>query len=890
MYMDKKIVLIDGHSILNRAFYAIPVLTNSEGLPTNAVLGFLNIMFKILDEEKPDFLTVAFDVHQPTFRHEMYAAYKGTRKSMPEELREQVPLIKEVLRAMDITVMEKPGFEADDVLGTIAKICEREGYEVSLVSGDRDLLQLASEKIKIRIPKTKKGGTEIENYNTKDVIETYGVTPLQFIDLKGLMGDVSDNIPGVPGIGEKTAGKIIGAFDTIENAYNHIEEVTPPKAREALRNNYEQAILSKILATIKVDCSLDFKVEDAVFDTIYNENAYGYFKRLEFKSLLNRFQVQVTRNTEIEETFQLIETIPEAEKVFKDLEKAKGIPGFVFIKEEEVLGLSVALGDEEAYFIKAGEELTEAYLAGKLKALAQDKKLATLNLKQQLHLPSFGTVFTSSENARLQENIFDASIAAYLLNPLSDSYQHDDIARDYLNLTIPSQSELFAKSKLSICMVENQKEFIHFCCYQALIACKAAPIIMEALKKADMYKLFCEIEMPLVYTLYDMEDRGIRVNRQELKEYGDRLSVSIKSLEAEIYRLVGEEFNINSPKQLGVILFDKLRLPFGKKTKTGYSTSADILDKLIPEHPVIRMILDYRQVTKLKSTYADGLAVYIGEDERIHGKFHQTIAATGRISSTEPNLQNIPIKMELGREIRKVFIPREDFVFLDADYSQIELRVLAHMSGDERLIDAYKEEQDIHRITASQVFHTPIEEVTSLQRSNAKAVNFGIVYGISSFGLGQDLNISKKEADTYINKYFETYPRVKNFLDELVVSGKTDGYVTTMFGRRRPIPELSSSNFMQRSFGERVAMNSPIQGTAADIIKIAMIRVNERLKELKVKSRLILQIHDELLIEAHKDEVDQVSHILQEEMQNAAKLRVPLEVDVKFGGNWYEAK
>jgi DNA polymerase-1 len=888
--MDKKIVLIDGHSILNRAFYAIPVLTNSEGTPTNAVLGFLNIMFKILDEEKPDFLTVAFDVHQPTFRHEMYEAYKGTRKSMPDELREQVPIMKEVLRAMDITIMEKPGFEADDVLGTIATLCEKDGYEVSLVSGDRDLLQLASEKIKIRIPKTKKGGTEIENYNAKDVIEAYGVTPLQFIDLKGLMGDASDNIPGVPGVGEKTAGKIIGSFDTIENAYNHIEEVTPPKAREALRNHYEQAILSKVLATIKVDCQLDFKIQEAVFDNIYNENAYGYFKKLEFKSLLNRFQVQVTQNTGIEEAFRLVETLPEVEEIFKELENVKGIPGFVFIHEEELLGLSVASGDEKAYFIKVSEILTDSYLAGKVKALVLKKQLATLNLKQQLHLPALSNIISESDNEKLKENIFDASIAAYLLNPLSDSYEHDDIAKDYLALTIPSQSELFGKTKLSVAMAEKQEEFTSFCCYQAFSACKAAPLIIEALQAADMYKLFCEIEMPLVYTLYDMENRGIRVNRKELKEYGDKLLVSINSLEAEIYKLVGEEFNINSPKQLGVILFDKLRLPFGKKTKTGYSTSADILEKLVPEHPVIRMILDYRQVTKLKSTYADGLAVYIGEDERIHGKFHQTIAATGRISSTEPNLQNIPIKMELGREIRKVFIPREDYVFLDADYSQIELRVLAHMSGDERLIDAYREAQDIHRITASQVFHTPLEEVTSLQRSNAKAVNFGIVYGISSFGLGQDLNISKKEADSYIHKYFETYPRVKNFLDELVIDGKKEGYVSTIYGRRRPIPELNSSNFMQRSFGERVAMNSPIQGTAADIIKIAMIRVNEKLKGLKLKSKLILQIHDELLIEAHKDEIEQVSHILQDEMQNSASLRVPLEVEVKSGSNWYEAK
>lgn len=882
--MGEKLVLIDGHSILNRAFYALPPLTNSEGLYTNAVLGFLNIMFKILDEEKPDYLTVAFDVHQPTFRHEMFEAYKGTRKSMPDELRPQVPLLKEVLQAMNIKIVEKAGFEADDVLGTLAKKGEKAGLTVSLVSGDRDLLQLATDNIKIRIPKTKKGGTEIENYNTKDVIETYGVTPTQFIDLKGLMGDASDNIPGVPGIGEKTAQKIISTFDTIENAYNHIEEVTPPKAKEALRNNYEQAILSKVLATIKVDCDIDYNFEEAKLENIYNENTYNYFKRLEFKTLLNRFSNQLSQQKEskVDNNFNIVETLDQAEKVFKDLYDKKDIvPGFYFaIEDDTLLGLSICLSDTDKFFIKIGS-ITEEFLKEKLSAyLRSGKMLSTISLKPQLAYLDSGVNF----------GIFDIMIAAYLLNPLSDSYGYDDIARDYLNEMLPSFAEMFGKMTLKKAMDEKEQEVISYFCNQSYTAYKATPVLKEALEKANMLDLFNNIEMPLVYTLYDMEVRGIRVNREELKNYGDKLAVSIKNLEEEIFKLVGEEFNINSPKQLGVILFEKLHLPFGKKTKTGYSTSADILEKLKTEHPVVEMILEYRQVTKLKSTYADGLATYIGSDERIHGKFHQTIAATGRISSTEPNLQNIPIRMELGREIRKVFIPEEDYIFLDADYSQIELRVLAHMSGDERLIEAYKQDQDIHKITASQVFHTPLDEVTSLQRRNAKAVNFGIVYGISSFGLGQDLNISRKEAETYINKYFETYPKVKEFLDNLVEQGKTKGYVTTIFNRRRPIPELSSSNFMSRSFGERVAMNSPIQGTAADIIKIAMIRVNEKLKKLNLKSRLILQIHDELLIETHKEEVEQVSKILKEEMQNAASLDVDLLVEVNSGNNWYEAK
>lgn len=883
--MEKKIVLIDGHSILNRAFYGIPDLTNSEGVHTNAILGFLNIMFKILDEENPKYLAVAFDVNHPTFRHEMHKEYKGTRKSMPEELREQVPLIKEVLKAMGVTTIEKPGYEADDILGTIAKFCEHEGYQVSLISGDRDLLQLASDKIKIRIPKTKKGGTEIENYNTQDVVDKYGVTPIQFIDLKGLMGDVSDNIPGVPGIGEKTATKIIATFDTVENAYEHVEEITPNRAKEALKNHYDLAVLSKTLATIKTDCEIDFSIKDSEIGNFYNENAFVYYKKYEFKSLLNRFQCDVNHNEEVENYFQVITDLVQVETIFTKLQKKVSkqiIVGVQFIMEsEQILGLSVCFGEKDIYFIHIEGFITVEYLQDKVKTLL-DKNIciATINLKSQL-----GYILASEKSP-----VFDEGVAAYLLNPLKDTYYYDDIARDYLNMTIPSKSELLGKMKLTAASEEKEEKFKHFCCYQGYVAYQAYSKLLESLKETEMLKLFEEIEMPLVYTLYDMEIRGIRVNREELKQFSEKLAAQIEHLERDIYQLIGEEFNINSPKQLGVILFEKLHLPFGKKTKTGYSTAADILDKLVCEHPVISKILEYRQITKLKSTYADGLANYIGEDERIHGKFHQTIAVTGRISSTEPNLQNIPIRMELGREIRKVFIPEKDYMFVDADYSQIELRVLAHMSKDERLIAAYKEAQDIHRITASQVFHTPLEEVTPTQRSNAKAVNFGIVYGISSFGLGQGLNISRKEADLYIKMYFETYPRVKVFLDELVLKAKEDGYVTTLFGRRRPIPELTSSNFMQRSFGERVAMNSPIQGTAADIIKIAMIRVNEKLKSLKMRSRLILQIHDELLIEAHVEEIEQVKNILEEEMHLAAELSITLDVDVNTGTNWYEAK
>lgn len=881
--MNKKIVLIDGHSILNRAFYGLPDLTTSKGEHTNAVLGFINILFKILEEEKPDYLTVAFDTSHPTFRHEMFTEYKGTRKGMPEELREQVPIMKEVLKAMGVTTIEKPGFEADDVLGTLATKAEKAGIEVSLVSGDRDLLQLASDRIKIRIPKTKRTGTEIEDYLAKDVLDKYQVTPKEFIDLKGLMGDSSDNIPGVPGIGEKTATKLITAYHSIENLYEHLDELKKGKVTTSLVENRDIAMLSKELATICIDCDIDLKIEKATIDNLYNEEVYLWFKRLEFKNLIQRFQTEeVTHTTGIEKAFQSIETMEEAEKVFESLKGKSDVVGLHLISENDtVLGLSICNSEKDIYFIKCTDAIEQDYLIDRVVDLKTNvKSLSVIGLKKQL-------AFLPFEES---DSIYDCAIAAYLLNPLTDTYYYDDIARDYLAMTLPSRGDLLGKSSLTQALQENGEAFRLFACYGAYVAFLGPDKLSELLEKAGMFPLFKDIEMPLVYTLYDMEVRGVRVNKEELKAYGDRLAVGIEVLEKNIYELAGETFNINSPKQLGIVLFEKLQLPFAKKTKTGYSTSADILEKLQSEHPVVKMVLEYRQLTKLKSTYADGLATYIREDGRIHGKFNQTITATGRISSTDPNLQNIPIRMELGRQIRKVFIPNDDYVFLDADYSQIELRVLAHMSGDERLIEAYKEAKDIHRITASLVFHTPFDEVTELQRSNAKAVNFGIVYGISSFGLGQDLNISRKEANRFIEKYFETYPKIKSYLDEVVAEAKEKGYSITMFGRRRPIPELNSSNFMQRSFGERIAMNSPIQGTAADIIKIAMIRVNEELKQRKLRSRLLLQIHDELLVEAHKDEIEEVSRIMVEEMQNAAQLSVPLETEVKEGKSWFEAK
>ena len=882
--MSEKIVLIDGHSILNRAFYGIPELTNSEGLHTNAVYGFLNILFKILDEEKAQYLAVAFDLKAPTFRHKMYAEYKGTRKAMPEELREQVPVMKEVLSAMGVPLLMKEGYEADDLLGTIAGQAERAGLEVSIVSGDRDLLQLATDKVQIRIPKTKRTGTEIENYYAADVKEKYLVTPTEFVDVKALMGDASDNIPGIPGVGEKTATKIISEFGSIENAHDHLEEIKPNKAKLSLEEHYDLAVLSKTLAKINTESPVTLDLQAAKLTDLYTAEAFTWMKKLEFKNLLSRFHVEAPKD-EAADHFELADTREKAEKFLEKAAKAESF-GFAWIEErDKIYGLALSLGDEGTAFLLAEGSFDENGLALDFlrdhleELLVYGKTAAVLDLKSQLDL------FTVPD----REKLFDLSIGAYLVNPLKDHYPYEDIAKEYLDQLILGRAELFGKDPLEKAK-ENGEVFAKWACYQAYVAAAALEPVLAKLREMEMEHLFRDIEMPLVYTLRDMERAGISVEAEALKTYGDQLAGRIRELETAIYEQAGETFNINSPKQLGVILFEKMQLPGGKKTKTGYSTAADVLEKLAPEHPIVASILEYRTLAKLKSTYADGLAGFIGPDGRIHSTFNQTITATGRISSTEPNLQNIPVRMELGRLIRKVFVPKPGCVFVDADYSQIELRVLAHLSRDERLIQAYRDAEDIHRITASQVFHIPFDEVTPLQRRNAKAVNFGIVYGISSFGLSQDLSISRKEASEYIEKYFETYPGIKSFLDGLVENAKKNGYVTTLYGRRRPMPELKSSNFMQRSFGERVAMNAPIQGTAADIIKIAMIHVSERLKKEQLKSRLILQVHDELLIEAEESELEQVKTILREEMQGAAELSVRLEIDMHTGKNWYEAK
>lgn len=896
--MKKKLVLLDGHSILNRAFYGVPDLTNAKGFHTNAIYGFLNIMFKILEEEKPDYLAVAFDVKAPTFRHEMYAEYKGTRKPMPEELRQQVPVMKDVLHAMNVVIMEQPGLEADDILGTVAKRAEKEGVDVALVSGDRDLLQIATERIKIRIPKTKIGRTEIEDYYAADVEKAYQVTPLQFIELKALMGDTADNIPGVPKIGEKTATSLMVKYGSIENIYAHLEDISKNSIRESLRENRALAELSKTLATIKTDCEIVFAYEEAKAEGFFTPEAYELFKELEFKNMLKHFEGMdsTSKNMDIKKAFQVLEDKETCVKRLKELsEKSKSMGISILSQEEKFLGLAFCAAPDKVYFYyQDGEKMPENMqlslfdhyeekedreVVELLGQISHDVLITTADIKKQYS-------YLQTENT---DNYFDIILAAYLLNPLKSDYDAEAVAGEYLGITIPGFKEIFGKKNIREMYKENPQSVAEFYMYQAYTAFLAKDVLEEKLEQAGMQDLMRNVEMPLSLVLYDMEKEGVAVKREELKAYGETLTGRIDELEQQIIKQAGETFNINSPKQLGEVLFEHMNIPGGKKTKTGYSTAADVLEKLAAEYPIVNDILEYRGLAKLKSTYAEGLANYILEDGRIHTNFNQTITATGRISSTEPNLQNIPMRMELGRKIRKVFVPKEGCLLMDADYSQIELRVLAHMSGDEELIQAYRMDQDIHRITASKVFKTPFEEVTDLQRRNAKAVNFGIVYGISSFGLSQDLSISRKEAAEYIEQYFATYPKVKLYLDKLVSDAKENGYITTMFGRRRPIPELSSSNFMQRSFGERVAMNSPIQGTAADIIKIAMIKVWKALKEAGLRSKLILQVHDELLIETYEEEVEQVKKILEENMKQAAELLVNLEVDLHVGKNWYEA-
>ena len=901
-----RLLLIDGNSILNRAFYGImgsKMLTTKDGTYTNAVYGFLAIMFKAQEDLSPDHMAVTFDLKAPTARHKMYEGYKANRKGMPNELAAQMPIIKDILRKMNITIIEKEGYEGDDILGTFARLGEEAGLDVTILSGDRDTFQLATDKVTIHIPRTKGGKTEIEDFDKEKVISTYEVVPKQLIEVKGLMGDSSDNIPGVPGVGEKTAYKLIKEYKTIDNLYDLLEKdeakTIKGKLKENLIQNKDLALLSRTLGTINVNVPIDdISVEDLKIKEWNKEEVYSIFKELNFKRYIDRFELsgEETSVKDLTDLFKIEENV-DLNKIADIIKKQEELIYYLYKNDDKdskniikktVKSISIYNKKEGiVYYCKINSENLVKYFK-KIFESTSIKKYGYKLVEDYVLLKELGIN---------PENIYyDAEISAYDINP-TNKYKLNDLSMEYLGIDINEFIEKENENKDTVSgqmnffdsVEENDNEKYEISMYAYVIG----NLYEKTMKKLEEYNsvdLFNNIEMPLLQVLAEMQFNGLYADKEELIEIGDKLKLRLNELTEEIHSLAGEDFNINSTKQLGVILFEKLQLPVIKKTKTGYSTDVDILEKLKNKHPIIEKILEYRSLTKLNSTYVEGLLPYINEKTgRIHSYFHQTITATGRISSTDPNLQNIPIRMEMGKAIRKVFIPKDGYVFIDADYSQIELRILAHMSGDEKLIEAYNSSADIHRATAAEVFNTPIDEVTPLQRSNAKAVNFGIIYGMSSFGLSQDLSITPKEAKAYIEKYFASYPDIKAFIDGLVESAKKKGYSVTMFNRRREIPELSSSNFMQRSFGERVAMNAPIQGTAADIIKLAMIRVSRALKEQNLKSRLILQVHDELLVETAVDEIDIVKDILTKGMKEAASLRVPLEIDIKQGNNWLEA-
>ncbi len=886
---SEKIIIIDGNSLMNRAFYAIPLLHTKHGVYTNAVYGFINMLNKIIEDYNPEYITVAFDRKAPTFRHLAYDAYKAGRKKMPPELAQQLPILKKILDAFKIYRIEIDGFEADDLMGTLVKYCEKMNILPIVVTGDKDALQLASDKTKILI--TKKGMSTLEIYDQDSVIERYEVTPQQFIDLKGLMGDKSDNIPGIPGVGEKTGIKLIKKFGSIENLIGNIEQITNKNLRNKIEEYEQQAVLSKRLATIKVDIPIEVSLEELRREKPNRDELLDLFSELEFYSLINIFKNEEhSDEVPVQLSIQAVQSSKEINKMKAEI-KSKGALCFKIFNDEsdiekkEILALSILIDEEKSYFIDTTEdhnlilELKDIFEDARIKKYGHDLKMDILALKQ--HGIALNGIF------------FDSAIALYLLEPTRPNYEIDDISAEYLKKMIFNQKEFLGKSKKKIAYHEISKEKLmeygHSWCYTVN---SIKSIFIQRLKEYDLEKLYFEVELPLIEVLADMEFQGFKVNPEILHQIGGKLDKKINQITLEIFQQAGEEFNINSTKQLGQILFDKLGLPVIRKTKTGYSTNIEVLEKLYNQHDIIPKIIEYRQLVKLKSTYIDGLITVIHKrTSKIYSNFNQTVTVTGRISSTEPNLQNIPIKFDVGRDIRKAFVPTNtDYLLLDADYSQIELRVLAHISKDVHLIQAFQEGKDIHAATASKVFNVPIEEVTPLQRSRAKAVNFGIVYGISDYGLSENLHITKKEAQKYIDEYFHKYDGVKKYMEDIITQGKEEGYVTTLLNRRRYIPELKSKNYVQRAFGERTAMNTPIQGSAADIIKIAMVQVYKELKSKKLKSRMILQVHDELIVEIHKDEIEEVQDIVKYQMENAAHLDVPLKVDMHLGDNWYDIK
>lgn len=886
--MDK-LLLIDGNSILNRAFYGLPLLSDEKGRYTNAVFGFLLVLIKTLESEKPNKLVVAFDRKAPTFRHKMYEEYKGTRSKMPEELVMQLPIIREVLDKMNITYMEKDGIEADDILGTLAREAEEAGMDVSVLSGDRDLLQLATEKTKILIPSTKSKKTETKEYFAADVLAEYEVTPLEFIELKGLMGDTSDNIPGIAGVGIKTATQIIKEFHSIEEAYLNLDKLKKGPATK-LKDGIESARLSKILATIDTHCDLEFEWSDFGMENLYNEEVYELFQDLKFHSLIPKLMSQTRQEREM---MQMAENTSYSVNVLEKLTRIKEAPkrAVYYIIDKEKIYLSAFDGEELIYY---QDELARA-MPSVERLLSHTKQIILHSSKNFMHDFGKGEAwFQAIQKAYLEGSelpMLDISLATYLLNPNESDYAIEKIGYQYTEVTLQTEEEIFGKGKnrqgISDLAEPEAQNYLSKACQ---VVWQSAEKLIHELKDKELYALYAEVELPLAVVLKEMEEAGVQVEANALLEFSRLLGEQLEELETKIYNYAGREFNINSPKQLAEVLYEDLKLKVVKKGKTGYSTAADVLEKLKREHPIVELILEYRGYSKLKSTYADGLMDYIQKDGRIHTTYMQTVAGTGRLSSIDPNLQNIPIRSKEGREIRKAFVAKEGYSFVGADYSQIELRLLAHLSEDEIFLRAYWDNADIHRTTASQVFHIPYDEVSDLQRRNAKAVNFGIVYGISDYGLSQDLNITVKEAKEYITNFFLKYPKVDSFLKNCVTDAKAKGYSTTMFGRIRPIPELSSGQFMVRSFGERIAMNAPIQGGAADIIKIAMNKIYSALKEEKIDGNLVLQVHDELILEVADYDAEKAQAILVREMQNAVELKVPLIAESYISKNWFDAK
>lgn len=902
----EKLVVIDGNSILNRAFYGImssKMLQTADGTYTNAVYGFLAIMFKLLEDVNPDYMVVAFDVKHPTKRHEMYKEYKGTRHGMPDELAAQMPIIKEVLEAMNITVMELAGYEADDILGTLAKSSEKKGVEVTLLTGDRDSFQLASDNIIIRIPRTKNGKTETENFDRNKILEVYGIEPKELIEVKGLMGDTSDNIPGVPGVGEKTALNLIKEFHSVDTIYEKLEageDIAKGKLKEKLSENKDLAMLSRELGRIDTDAPIDRNLENFKIKEWDNQKVLDLFRKLRFNRYIERFNLEqasleTSDEKEVKDLFEYIELKEENEinEILSKIENEKSICYF-FEKTEKVnndLIIKKEIKYINIYDMPSNKVYNIEFSKDKFKNIFESKEILKIgyNLKEDYIL--LKQIDIDSENM-----MYDAKIAVYLLNSVANAYTLEDISRQYLEQDISDYETKQDTSSIqtSLFDMENneqeKKANFTFAIYAYVIG-KSREVLLKELEKSESLDLFNNIEMPIVTILADMQYEGMYVDEEELIKYGEKLKKHIEELRIDIYEMAGEEFNINSPKQLGIILFEKLELKPCKKTKSGYSTDVDALDKVKDSHPIVEKILEYRQLMKLNSTYVEGMIPYINpKTGRIHTFFHQTVTATGRLSSTDPNLQNIPTRSELGKKLRKVFKAEEGKIFVDADYSQVELRVMAHVAKDEAMIEAFNSDEDIHTICASQVFKVPVEEVSKQLRSKAKAVNFGIVYGISEFGLAEQIDIKRNEAKEYIEKYLETYHGIRNYMTDIVEEAKRKGYVSTLFGRRRYIPELNSKNYMIRKFGDRAAMNTPIQGTAADIIKIAMIKVYNELKNRNLKSKIVLQIHDELLIETVLEEKEEVKKLLKDCMESSAKLSVPLTVDVEEGISWYQAK